>query len=837
MSSITRITGLATGLDVDSLVTQMMKAENTRLDKLKQERQLIQWRQDIYRDIIGELNTFKSTYFDVLKSDTYMLSSKNYSSFDVKSSDTTNSVTATTTAGALAGNYDITVDHLAQKAKIQGTSFVNIKESSYGVTFPVKIDDTNNQLTIDEKTITLTNGVYKDLSSLTAEINKRLAAADNGSGGHLSDNIEAVVRDNNVYFLNKISITGNTNLNISIDTGGGVYKDYTVSIAKGNYSTDDISAIINSQLSGKLPSGVTAKFSDDGTNIVFTSKSGDTVSGMVKYSDGSEVTAASVSAGSTGEDTTTASVPKVVGNTLAYKKTILAGVNDTLSIRIGSGTPVDITLPATDFDGMTDTQILDTLAQDIKSHLTADMKLDVAVDTETKRLKFISTSQEQVYISGNAAGTLGLPSNFEVNQSIYDKISNIVSGQVTFTVNNQTFHYDFSSSTDVGTGADKIIGAKNMSIADIMNDISSKANVNITYSELTRQFTLSSKDTGANQIITNTQDQSGDFIKTLFGQSKISDSSGYLYDASGNATETKLQGMDAKVTITEPGNSPVTIQRPANSFTVDGINYVLNNQPTGTVTLTITPNAQSTFDKIKAFVDKYNEIIDKINDKLTEKRQYDYPPLTDDQKKEMKDDEIKLWEEKAKQGIIRNDNVLSNMLSNMRMAFYDKVQGAGIYLTDIGLSTSSDTSERGKIIIDEAKLKKAIQDNPDKVANLFMKESSTAYSVDGKNSVRYNEEGIFQRINDILQDNLRTLRDSRGNKGLLLQKAGIKGDYSEYHNTLTDELNDQDDRIYEMAQKLVDKENKYYLDFSKLEKAMEQLNQQSSWLAQQLGTN
>lgn len=66
MPSTLRITGLATGLDVDNMVKQLMQAERTKVDKVKQDRQIIQWRQDLYREIIGDLNTFKKTYFDVL---------------------------------------------------------------------------------------------------------------------------------------------------------------------------------------------------------------------------------------------------------------------------------------------------------------------------------------------------------------------------------------------------------------------------------------------------------------------------------------------------------------------------------------------------------------------------------------------------------------------------------------------------------------------------------------------------------------------------------------------------------------------------------------------------
>lgn len=837
MSDTLRITGLASGLDVDGIVKQLMKAENIRLDKLKQERQLTEWRQELYRDLIGDLNLFKSTYFDVLKSDTYMLSSKNYSSFDVKSSDNTNAVTASTVAGAAAGSYKISVAHLAEKAEFTGSVYVNTAEAPNSVTFPINIvQGKNDKLTIQGSTgnidITLTARTYKNMSELMSEINSKLASTPDGSG-KLSDSIGTVLKDDKIYLLKKVTISDNTNLTLKLSS------DYNATIKTGgNYTLAQIASQINSQISSikdadgnKLPDGTKAELSSDGTSIEIKDKDG-TVLGYV-YNGAGKLTSSTALVSSTGSTDASVSDPIVSGGILSYSKEILSGVNDKLTIKIGSATTINVTLSNNAIysdPASTQSEILQALADDIHSQLPDTSTFDVVADTVNNRIKFVSKTNEQVIISGSAAGTIGLPSYYEAGMSSYDKMSNIVSGPVEFTVNGQTFRYDFDSDTDSGTGDTAVVGAKNMSISDIMSDISSKANVSITYSQLTRQFTLTSKDTGEAQVIVDTKDVSGNFLQTILGQSQISDASGYMSDGT-----TKLQGQNAVVTITEPNSTGITISKPTNSFTVDGVNYTLNNQPEGEVTFTLTANANNTYDKIKAFIDKYNEIIDKINDKLSEKRDYDYMPLTDDQKEEMEEDQITKWEEKAKQGLLRGESALENMLSDMRKAFYEKVEGAGIYLTDIGLSTSSDTLERGKIVIDETKLKEAIQNNPDRVADLFMKSSDIPYSVDGKSEGRYKEEGIFQRINDILQDNLRTLRDSNGNKGILLEKAGIKGDFSEYNNLLTEELDRQDKKIDELIDKLIDKENRYYLQFSRLESAMSQLNAQSNWLTSQLG--
>ena len=67
--SVTRLTGMATGMDTDTTVKQLMKPYQMRVDKLTQNKQLVQWKQDAYRDIMSDLNSFKSNYFEKSNTD------------------------------------------------------------------------------------------------------------------------------------------------------------------------------------------------------------------------------------------------------------------------------------------------------------------------------------------------------------------------------------------------------------------------------------------------------------------------------------------------------------------------------------------------------------------------------------------------------------------------------------------------------------------------------------------------------------------------------------------------------------------------------------------------
>jgi flagellar hook-associated protein 2 len=883
------------------MVKQLMSVEKVKVDKLLQNRQVVQWKQELFRDITSDLNTFKSTYFDVLKPESYMMSSKNYASFDV--STVSSDVTVTTSSGAVAGDYRIKIANLAEKAKVEGTTTVNIKEAAGAINFPVKINSENKNFTIDGQTVALTEKIYKNLNELASEINSKMTTVP-AVGTKLSESVAAVVKDNTIRFDRKIAID-DTNKVIKVTIGA---EDYKVTIDKGNYTVDQLNSAINSRLSGIKSVSGNATFptgyklaSDDGINISVKDANNTPVAGTsVKY-DGTGTVISSGAAPTFSVANPTAGAATTfngaASNKLSVHREILAGVNDKLYIKIGTETKeIDLTnvfkandnVTTDNLDNLSDSDFVSYLLNPartnnlntlIQNALPGGISTISVSKSTTGKLLFTSSDNKQVTINGNGAQMFGMGSGFNLDLSTDDKMANLINvaqpdgtfkGEVKFTVNNVTFRYDFTKDTNAVDGQETIIGAKNKSIREILSDISSKANVDLAYSQLTRTFTLQSKTTGAEQVIVNTSDvavagQTSKFLETLLGNDKISSSDGTLYDSSDALTANKLQGKDALAYIKEPNSDYIAVSKPTNSFTIDGVNYVLNNDPSSAaigpgydpnndptnvipeISVKLTTNTQKSFDKIKAFVDKYNDIIDKINTKLFEKKQYDYKPLTDEQKKDMKEDDIKKWEEKAKQGLLGNDSTLSNILLSMRSAFYEPVKNShsdagsiGLSMADIGITTSSDISQRGKLIIDETKLKEALQNKGDKVVELFTKTSTTvpSYSPNAtltERQQRYKELGVFQRINDILQDNLRTFRDSNGKKGMLLEKAGIKGDLSEFRNLLTDDINRRDKVIKEMNNKLVDKENNYYIKFSKLESAMQKMNEQSNWLASQLG--
>jgi len=374
---------------------------------------------------------------------------------------------------------------------------------------------------------------------------------------------------------------------------------------------------------------------------------------------------------------------------------------------------------------------------------------------------------------------------------------------------------------------------RNDTLRDVMNTINqSAAGVTMGYSSLKDTITLTAKNTGSGEMIR---------IENLKGNFFASDPS---ESAIGIAEGVKSNGTNAVLVL----NGEV-VTRSSNTFTIDGVTYQLwkafpVDNPPESVDITLTLDVDKAYENIKTFVDKYNELIDKLNTKLNEKRYADYLPLTQEQKDAMTEKEVEKWEERARSGLLKGDSMLQDIVYSMRAALYDEVKsltdnarGIGINLADIGITTGQ-YYERGKLYIDESKLKEALRNNPDQVVQLFAQKSDKDYSPDMSQADRLErtkESGLAYRLSDILDDYIRTIRNKDGKKGLLLEKAGIVGDITEFKNMMDEEIKRMEKRIDEMNELLIRREDRYWKQFTALEEAIQRMNMQSAWLAQQFG--
>lgn len=291
-----------------------------------------------------------------------------------------------------------------------------------------------------------------------------------------------------------------------------------------------------------------------------------------------------------------------------------------------------------------------------------------------------------------------------------------------------------------------------------------------------------------------------------------------------------IQGKDANIIIEDSKGGVYTHKGDSNTVTLDGVTFKFNGKiPDGGIKVTGTKDVTKTKEMVVNFFNDYNKLMEKLNTLTMEKRDRSYSPLTDEQKKEMSESEIKLWNERVEKGQLSRDSDLSRIINSLKSAMTTMVDGIDINLEDIGIKPVSDYGgvKNGTFTIDEDKLTVALEEDPDKVMRLF-----TATPTDSKNltsAEKNSKSGIAQRLKSILYDETMTV-SSR-----LLKKAGYEGTTTVTNNELTRSIEKYERKMEDMEKAFSKKEQALYSKYATLETMMNQLNSQQSYLLSQLG--
>lgn len=103
---VTRISGFSSGLDIDAIVKKLMTAESVPLNKLNQQKQLMEWKRESYREVSTKMVTFLQDKITKLSSSTVMNAQK------ATVTGNTTAVTAVASSSA-SGMLEVRVNRLA----------------------------------------------------------------------------------------------------------------------------------------------------------------------------------------------------------------------------------------------------------------------------------------------------------------------------------------------------------------------------------------------------------------------------------------------------------------------------------------------------------------------------------------------------------------------------------------------------------------------------------------------------------------------------------------------------------------------------------------------------
>ena len=334
------------------------------------------------------------------------------------------------------------------------------------------------------------------------------------------------------------------------------------------------------------------------------------------------------------------------------------------------------------------------------------------------------------------------------------------------------------------------------------------AGVTATYLGSENKFVLSSNEKGEGRKITLGADpkDTTDAANLIFG--------GVSQD-----------GTDGEMSILYNGVQ-TTITSSSNTFSIDGLDIRATNTfntgsatAEGGVSFTASADTEKVTETVKKFIEAYNAMIDEVRTQATTRPDSNYKPLTEDQKNEMNENSIKNWENKAKEGILFNSSALKD-LDNATQGIFSSMMMNGVSYDDlekIGISFSDDYTVGGKIVFDEEKFKTAMDSDPEKVSDLFT-----------------GTHGIVNTIDSTLSTYATRYASKNGNSyGVLIEEAGSeKLSLTLTNNSIYKELKDMQETITNLQSQLSTEQDRYISQFTQMERLINQMNSQSSYLSQ-----
>ena len=314
------------------------------------------------------------------------------------------------------------------------------------------------------------------------------------------------------------------------------------------------------------------------------------------------------------------------------------------------------------------------------------------------------------------------------------------------------------------------------------------------YDEKSGGFFISSKTLGSGQTITfdsNKKDEESSFFKNL-----------------GFVTK---QGQDAKYTYNGQEFTSST-----NTIEINGIKATLKSASVDPVTITSQQDPDAIYDMIKEFVTEYNKLIDEINLKTSTKPKKDILPLTPEDRKDMSESEIELWEESLNSSLFYRDQQLMDFADSARQILGQVVGGKS--LASFGIVTGS-WEERGKLHIVGDEDFPLYSDKPNKLKEALNKDPQSL-----EDTVKF-----FQKLGEDLYKN---------HNDKFIKNNELKSAMNYYNDkVMRDDMQRFDKEIDRLEERLFRLEEMHYAKFAAMEKMLNALNNQSAWLSQQFGGN
>ena len=807
------LSGLASGMDTEAMIENMVMGTKNKITAQQQKQQKLLWRQEAYRSISDKLVQL-STKYTSYTSSTNLMSAN----FFKPSIVTTAGKYKDLISASGSTTSDIKITGVSQLAQTETISFTGLNGLN------------NAQSISGSKDVNLTGTV--DVSQL--------------AGKQLS------FKYGNKSF--SITFDSDREYNSAQDVADEINKQL------GNASislSDGTSIKMDSKVKASVVDGkISFQFTDSGeTNTLeLLGSSSQEVLDALHLSGGSKLTATDKIESSKVVEKTDLTTRKSAGEVLAgtFMKFTYNGTTATIKIPEKDSKEYNAIFSPT--NGKTvDANLVDYLQTQLNQafgHGRVEVKDLDGADNDTLKLGFSvagTGNTNTLSIDSGSLHVVGKSGIFGIERGASNRVN--TSKTLGELYGNSLSSYAFEiNGVDIGEGK----YTADTTIDTIMQDINknSAAGVKVTYSKTANQFVFSATHGGTGgrvAISKKMADGTTDNLAArLFGAveygtdtNKQTTATLYKFDKNSGtfveSTEIKrTAGRDATMKAVINGVEQ-TLTSGTNTFNIDGFTVTASGtfdsvaENDAGVSFSSKVDSDKIVDAIKSFVEDYNKVLDEINEQYSTQPDYrkKYEPLTDEQKADMTEKQIEEYEKKAKQGLLFNDGDLGSLSNGLRFLFSNSD------LAKLGINVSTNYAEKGKISLDETKLRAALDTDPDAVASAFADPLGQKQVTNADGSTSWVEDtssgGVIARLKVQLDKYAGT---TGATKGILIEKAGSQySPLSLLHNSIQNQLEDITDVIDKLTDKLTDQIDTYTAKFSRLEVLISQMNAQSSYLA------
>lgn len=882
-SSIFRLSGtdLISGLDTDSIIKALTANTQSKIDKQQQLEQIAEWRRDLYRDVISDMQTFSNTYFSYTSSATNLLSQNFFKTANIVSS--FSGVTATGDPSSAAG---LTINSITQLAA----------QASYAC----------SQQVTDES---ITSGAIRDSWTSSAVGGKSLVVSYGGTD----------------YTL---TLSSSVRLDTTVTEDAGGNKVETVDSSELQKIVDGLNDQIdaNSSLKGNVEFSLTEDA--EGEHITLTSRTSQDV-GVKAYTtstnsvSGQNFLSALGLAGSTaGSSVTGTALDTDVSTSGLFNKTVPSSSYVKLSIN-GEEYTVKLGASMTVYGG-TGSDYAADIASQLSKQINADADLNgkVTVSAEGGVLTFTAATGNTVSVTGgsqNLLQGLGLPTGGEEHPSVSGTgvdasalfksyLGDTLAGStLTFTLDgiSKTVTFDAGkqseyssadgilsylqgkldgafgpdrvevSKTDDGKGirfytddGTSVLSVTSSDTSNVLNQYgalrisageTNRAETTKTLDELAGDLngTLQKGTDGKYSLSVNGESFSFDGSTSLssviaqinadeaagvtVAYSQTTDTFRFLADDSGSQGKIEFgdaekggnlasvlfgaydadrfsAGKDLVMSVSLSGNpDPIDIVRSSNSITLDGVNLQISGTTDAAVTFSTQNNVDDLATKIVDFINDYNKIIDKVNT-LTSQM-----PNTDEKYAPLTDTQ--------KEDM--TDDEIEKWNTEAKKGLLQNDSALNGILSSLR-SAMTDAVDAAGLSLKDLGISTQPYDYTSggqlavDVTTLKEKLSSDP---EGVIALFTGADGVSNRVKGALDKYVGTF----GGDGVLLLRAGSDSDANDT-SQLTTQIKDYDKTISDLKDQLQTEEDRYWNQFTQMEQTLSLLNAQLGYLTSMLGS-